>query len=592
MPITPNLTSLTLNTIPEEIFLVLGGLSGGDDATDQKSNFIFGKRIADNEKVLIGPNNIWQSGKYYDPYIINGDNNYVLNSENNIVYLCVSNNLNNTTALDNVSSVIPTHTTPTINQLSDGYSWIPLFKIDSDLNRFISKNDLPLPEIVVKPDYASFSEEYQALCGAGVTSFGCCCMYFKENSVDELTSEVYTKGDVTNETIFSDCYECQKLANALDREVLFLTGLTAGSISSDNTAENPLCPSTKVIKTTLEQLEANKYETVPGSSNEFAYNLLSNFENSSGIMFIRINLGSLTEAQKTISLSNPTFNIGDPTGTGALARFRTIQISEYSHKIIGVELVSSGTGYNAVPDINLTNISTNSNLKNSISVGVFPGNIFENITQFISPKSYKIITSVSTDMITETVGANYLLNYGILVSPSYLESDAPVKYTKNNKDYFTFEQQLLCGLCLAMPDPVANAVGPTTPPWLNTGNLTLSETYSGHINIANSMIVPYGINVSALRRKSNNKVNYLDDSGNEQTITGLVVYSIDSTNAVNVGDVLTFNGDNYNIMDIYSPAINKMSGSYLSSGVLSSEIPNSTAIATRSYGFNISINMV
>lgn len=591
MPITPNLTSLTLNTIPEEIFLVLGGLSGGDDATDQKSNFIFGKRIADNEKVLIGPNNIWQSGKYYDPYIINGDNNYVLNSENNIVYLCVSNNVDNTTDLANVSSVIPTHTTPTINQLSDGYSWIPLFKVDSDLNRFISKNDLPLPEIAVKPDYASFSEEYQDLCGDGVTSFGCCCMYFKENSVDELTSEVYTKGDVTNETIFSDCYECQKLANALNREVLFLTGLTAGSISSDNTAENPLCPSTKVIKTTLEQLEANKYETVPGSSNEFAYNLLSNFENSSGIMFIRINLGSLTEAEKTISLSNPTFNIGDPTGTGALARFRTIQISEYSHKIIGVELVSSGTGYNAVPDINLTNISTNSNLKNSISVGVFPTNIFENITQFISPKSYKIITSVSTDMITETVGANYLLNYGILVSPSYLESDAPVKYTKNNKDYFTFEQQLLCGLCGAIPDNVAS-FGATTPPWLEPGNLTLSETYSGHINIANSTIIPYGINVSALRRKSNNKVNYLDDSGNQYTITGLVAYSIDSTNAVNIGDVLTFNGDNYNIMDISSPDINKMSGTYLSSGVLSSEIPNSTAIATRSYGFNISINMV
>ena len=37
MPITPNLTSLTLNTIPEEIFLVLGGLSGGDDATDVAS---------------------------------------------------------------------------------------------------------------------------------------------------------------------------------------------------------------------------------------------------------------------------------------------------------------------------------------------------------------------------------------------------------------------------------------------------------------------------------------------------------------------------------------------------------------------------
>lgn len=591
MPITPNLTSLTLNTIPEEIFLVLGGLSGGDDATDQKSNFIFGKRIADNEKVLIGSNNIWQSGSYYDPYIINGNNNYVLNSENNIVYLCVSNNVNNTTDLANVSSVIPTHTTPTINQLSDGYSWIPLFKVDSDLNRFISKNDIPLPEIAVKPDYASFTEQYQSLCDSGVTSFGCCCMYFKENSIDELTSEVYTKGDVTNETIFSDCYECQKLGEALNREVLFLSGLTAGSISSNNTGENPLCPSTKIIKTTLEQLEANKYETVPGSSNEFAYNLLSNFQNSSGIMFIRINLGSLTETEKTISLSNPTFNIGDPTGTGALARFRTIQISEYSHKIIGVELVSSGTGYNAVPDIDLTNISTNSNLNNSISVGVFPTNIFENIKQFISPKSYKIITSVSTDMITNTVGANYLLNYGILVSPSSLETNAPVKYTKNNKDYFTFEQQLLCGLCGAVPTQVFSALPPNQQPWLNSSNLTLSETYSGHINI-NDKNIPYGINISALRRKSNNKVNYLTDNGNEYTITGLVAYSIDSTNAVNVGDVLSINDSNYNIMDISSPAINKMSGTYLSSGVLSSEIPNSTAIATRSYGFNISINMV
>lgn len=592
MPITPNLTSLTLNTIPEEIFLVLGGLSGGDDATDQKSNFIFGKRIADNEKVLIGPNNIWQSGKYYDPYIINGDNNYVLNSENNIVYLCVSNNVDNTTDLANVSSVIPTHTTPTINQLSDGYSWIPLFKVDSDLNRFISKNDLPLPEIVVKPDYASFSEEYQDLCGAGVTSFGCCCMYFKENSVDELTSEVYTKGDVTNETIFSDCYECQKLANALDREVLFLTGLTAGSISSNSTGENPLCPSTKVIKTTLEQLEANKYETVPGSSNEFAYNLLSNFENSSGIMFIRINLGSLTETQKTISLSNPTFNIADPTGTGALARFRTIQISEYSHKIIGVELVSSGTGYNAVPDIDLRNYTYSAALKRAISVGVFPTNIFENIKQFVSPKSYKIMSSVSTDMITETVGAGYLLNYGILVSPSYLESDAPVKYTKNNKDYFTFEQALLCGLCGAVPENVSNAVANVNQPWLQTGNLTLYSIDPGSINVANSTNIAYGINVTGSRRKSNNKVNYLDGNGNEQTITGLVLYSIDSTNAVNVGDVLSINGSNYNVMDISSPAINKMSGSYLSSGVLSSIIPNSTTTATRSYGFNISINMV
>ena len=142
-----------------------------------------------------------------------------------------------------------------------------------------------------------------------------------------------------------------------------------------------------------------------------------------------------------------------------------------------------------------------------------------------------------------------------------------------------------------MPDPVANAVGPTTPPWLSPANLTLS-VFPGVVSVLNDRIVPYGINISALRRKGNNKINYLDANGNEQTITGLVAYSTDSTNAVNVGDVLSISGSNYNVMDIKSPDINKMSGTYLSSGVLSSEIPNSTAIATRSYGFNISINMV
>ena len=184
MPVS-KLSSLTLNQIPKEVFLVLGGISGSNnDAFESHFDPVVAKRIPNNEKILIGPNNVWQSGKYYTPYSINvTSNHYVLNSSNNVVYLCVSNNSNNDTlTLVNVSSVIPSHTTPTIAQSEDGYSWIPIFRIDPAQYKFISDRDLPLPEIAKAVDYNSFTEKFQPLCGSGITSFGCCCLYFKENS--------------------------------------------------------------------------------------------------------------------------------------------------------------------------------------------------------------------------------------------------------------------------------------------------------------------------------------------------------------------------------------------------------------------------
>ena len=590
MPVS-KLSSLTLNQIPKEVFLVLGGISESvNDAFESHFDPVVAKRIPNNEKILIGPNNIWQSGKYYTPYSINvTSNHYVLNSSNNVVYLCVSNNSNNDTlSLVNVSSVIPSHTTPIIVQSEDGYSWIPIFRIDPAQYKFISNTDLPLPEISIEVEYNSFTEKFQPLCGSGITSFGCCCLYFKENSVDEITAEVYSQGDVTNETIFSDCYECQKLADALDREVIFLSGQTAGSITSSSTGENPLCPATKTIQTIAEQLESNKYITIPGSSNEFAYNLISNFTNSAGILFARIDLTGITTAYRQVTTSNPSVTIIDPTGSGAVVNLKTIQISEYLNEVVGIQMTSSGSGYDGIPDHKVVGLSTNHPLNNAITLDIFPEGMFEQSTQFVSPTSYKIITSITTDSLLDVIASPKLTKYAILTDPLYYDSAAPVKYTKNNADYFTLEERILCGQCLSIDTATAYAlVSPTVSglPSFYPDPVTSSQV------VSNSSNSGYSVYISAIKKASDNKITFYKGASTFTT-TGVALYTTDTKNSITLGDTILIGSTSYRTLYKETPVIDKITGKYVSSGLLENSISNTLTETTKSYSFNISINTV
>ena len=590
MPVS-KLSSLTLNQIPKEVFLVLGGISGSNnDAFESHFDPVVAKRIPNNEKILIGPNNVWQSGKYYTPYSINvTSNHYVLNSSNNVVYLCVSNNSNNDTlTLVNVSSVIPSHTTPTIAQSDDGYSWIPIFRIDPAQYKFISDRDLPLSEISsIEVDYNSFTEKFQPLCGSGITSFGCCCLYFKENSVDEITAEVYSQGDVTNETIFSDCYECQKLADALDREVIFLSGQTAGSITSSSTGENPLCPATKTIQTIAEQLESNKYITIPGSSNEFAYNLISNFTNSAGILFARIDLTGITTAYRQVTTSNPSVTIIDPTGSGAVVNLKTVQISEYLHEVVGIQMTSSGSGYDGIPDHKVDGLVKNHPLNNAISLDIFPEGMFEQSTQFVSPTSYKIITSITTDSLLDVIASPKLTKYAILTDPLYYDSAAPVKYTKNNADYFTLEEKVLCGQCGNPNTANNNIIAPTISglPRLYPSQVTSSQV------VSNSSNSGYSVYISAIKQKLNGQITYYNGPNAVDT-TGVALYTTDTKNSIALGDTILIGQTSYRAVFKDPPIIDKISGKYVSSGLLENAISNTLTETTKSYSFNISINTV
>ena len=324
-----NLSNNFLKTIElPEFHLVMGGISGQSDpgSFNSTSDALVAKRIKDTEKSLIADNNEWQYGKVYNSWSPETDSNYyVYNPNNRIVYICTDNTPNGRIDQEPaISTLVPSHTEPEIQTYDDGYSWIPYWKMDITQLEFLSKTDLPVPNLGVPESYTTFADQFKPLCGSGLTTFGCCCLYFKESTVDEITGEIYTAGDVSNETIFTDCFECQKLADALDREPLFLAGYTAGSVRSSQTGENPLCPATKTINTLQQQLQSEQYTLVPGSSREYALYLLNGFQNEKGIMAARIDLSTLTEAQKTITAENPEVTIIDPKGSGARVRLLTV----------------------------------------------------------------------------------------------------------------------------------------------------------------------------------------------------------------------------------------------------------------------------
>lgn len=449
----PNLSNLTLKQVPSEMFLVLGGnRTPIDSGFDRNADSAFAKRIPENKRCLIGDNNIWSAGKIYDAYTLQSANNYyVFNPNNNVVYLCLGNNADN--RIDGTvitSSFIPNHTTPTVVLYDDGYSWMPIFKVDPTQYAFVNDKDLPLYDISINQDYNNFTQKYEPLCGSGVTAFGCCCLYFKEANTDELTNEVYAKGDVSNETIFSDCYECQKLADKLDRQPIFLSGLTAGSIVSSNTGENPLCAATTTINTLYEKLQESKYTFTYGSSNEFAVNLLSNFSSTNGIMSARIDLSNLTTAQRTVSTPNPVVTVIDPIGSGASVRLKTSQIDANSYEVYGIETLEYGQDY-VLPDILISGTTQTNPLNDAITLFTFPDNIFESTEILVSGKRYKINFSILSTDISNVSGIDNITKYGVLINPGFTSGNGLAQFTKNSSTITTMEYRVFLGLDSSFP---------------------------------------------------------------------------------------------------------------------------------------------
>jgi hypothetical protein len=150
-----------INKIGREKYPYL--LIGKTESTDINNNtsrlFIDGFRDADltykvtrNDVSGVIENVQWSRSKMFVPWKSNltetQTNYYVYNSQNQFVYLCVSNNEDNRSDLTGqVSTVRPTHTSG-IQEYSDGFSWLPVYKVTGGMQKFVSSNWIPVLKIL------------------------------------------------------------------------------------------------------------------------------------------------------------------------------------------------------------------------------------------------------------------------------------------------------------------------------------------------------------------------------------------------------------------------------------------------------------
>jgi hypothetical protein len=587
---TNKLSTATLN-VPKEIFIVTGGLSGSSKTEwDPLSDSFFSKRIPDTQKHYIATVQIWQTNKQYEKYV-NADNySTVYNEDNQTMYLCLHNNANFRDDLEpGLSTELPSHAFGR-QTYSDGYTWLPLWKVDFTEWEFITPTEIPIPKIDIETDYTTFTEKYEPLCGTGVTAFGCCCLYFKENSVDELTGEVYSTGDVTNETIFSDCYECQKLADALGRDVLFLAGVTTGGVNSSHPSENPLCPATKTIKTLKENLEESKYTIVPGSSKDYQLFLLNN-HNETGIMIASIDLSDLTDDQKSINTDNPQFTVTDPTGSDAVVRVNTVPIGLNKHLIYGIEIVSEGSGYGALPVVDASQTVLSTTLQARISVHSYPVDVYTNPQLYVKPQKLKISTLIYDSEIAGAIPSEIVhTKFAVMADPLLLGSQAPAVYTKNDQT----TQQLTTKVTIYKPGTIVVAApAATVPP---------NVYYLGDYPVNSRGY--YGQYVVATNE--NSQYVYLNPA-RTQRADGYILYVNDESSSYTAEDTVTFAGQTYTVGPITTPTIDVKTGKFFNvtdisanpiGGITASyfnDISTGTLgprVNTKATRFDVSINLI
>ena len=146
----------------------------------------FSVRVGQNSVIPVIPYIKWTEKKPFKPWSStkpNTGNYYAYNDQNGYVYLCISDNANNREdhSGQNVSNIRPSHTSG-IQKYSDGYSWKPLYKITSSLERFVSSTWLPVVsfDFFDSTEQKTFNQLTKTFCGSyGTGETGQCALYAK-----------------------------------------------------------------------------------------------------------------------------------------------------------------------------------------------------------------------------------------------------------------------------------------------------------------------------------------------------------------------------------------------------------------------------
>lgn len=298
-------------------------------------------RVAKKDSVAVIPNYTWGAGNLYNHWTTKSSNTnpyYAWNKSNGIVYLCISNNNLNRQELSmsNISTQLPSHTYG-LQTYSDGYTWLPVYKITADLLRFVNNSWIP---VISFDDYRDNEiSKYSAadrFCNSSQSSTVICGVYFKNTTKIETSYGSFTTYNAGDLYLSSKtkCQECYYLFENDDRFI---------SVPYSNTA----IPSSITVKDNYDKIEelVNTNQISKSSPYYHLYDISSRGLMDGAIVSALVELSSFSNEDLVVHKANPEITITSATGSGASIIFTTYLNSAGENIINGISVVSNGSGY-------------------------------------------------------------------------------------------------------------------------------------------------------------------------------------------------------------------------------------------------------
>lgn len=314
-----------------------------DSGIDVWKNSEMSYRMGRKDSIAVVPNYTWASGNlyhYWKSSDINVGSYYAWNKSNGIVYLCLSNNPYNRKelSLSNLSTQLPSHSYG-IQKYSDGYTWLPLYRITSDLLRFVNSTWIP---VISFDDYReNIVSKYTAaerFCSNDQGSDVDCAIYCNQTISVETSYNTFTnylKGELFQTISGISCQNCYYLFENDDRYVS-----VPYAVGSD-------IPTSISIKDNFDKVEELVTTNQISTSSPYysLYTISANGLNDGAIVSALIDLTGFTESQLVVSQANPEISISSSTGTNARLIFTTYKNLNGENIINGVSLISNGENY-------------------------------------------------------------------------------------------------------------------------------------------------------------------------------------------------------------------------------------------------------
>jgi hypothetical protein len=317
-------------------------------------------KVTKNDVIGVVPNISWNRSSYYSYWRTNLDtstNYYVYVPQTRLIYLCISNNPNNRIDEDGdyVSTITPTHSYGK-RTYEDGYTWLPVFRVNSDIFKYLSNDWIPIVSFDFLDIEGNQVNQYRRafnFCsdyGTGVS--GNCGIYFNEDTqlaISDNSYVEYSKGDLFTTIPGISCSNCFHLFDGKNDKY---TSVFFGSDSADLSIS---------IKTKLEEVE-DLIQTSQLSPNSSFYSLYDLYENNQildgAIISAFIDLEGLSESDLISTVENPSLIVNSVTGEDASIRLKTYINLSGNYEINGIEVLDGGSGYKDVlMDINQSYLS-------------------------------------------------------------------------------------------------------------------------------------------------------------------------------------------------------------------------------------------